>query len=66
MKNIITILLIIISRLTFGQTSSTEYILDQYKKRDKKEKYSKIQMGDSARLGQVYAFQSSEYWGCDK
>jgi hypothetical protein len=65
MKNIITILLIIISRFTFAQTSSTEYKLDQYKKRDKKEKYSKIQMGDSARLGQIYAYQSSEYWGWD-
>jgi hypothetical protein len=62
MKNYITILLIIISRFTFGQ-SLTEYKLDQYKKRDKKDKYSKIQMGDSARLGQIYAFQSSEYWG---
>jgi hypothetical protein len=65
MKALILFTLLLLPLMGFSQISPTEYKLDQYKQRNKNEKYTRIPMGDSAKIGQVYAFQSSEYWGWD-
>jgi hypothetical protein len=65
MKNITTILLLLISNVIFGQFVQTEYKLDQYKQKGTQVKFTKILVGEPVTIGNVYAFESSEYWGKD-